>query len=108
MLAIKRKSTSAEKSPQVKSSKQIERHMKGVANYRRIEIMFLIADNEGISVENIARKLRCNTKTISGHLFRLMHAGLIRKSSRGLEVAHELSPYGKIFHKFLVSFRYLK
>ena len=99
MLAKKRK---FEKS--VKSPKQMERHLKGVANHRRIEILFLIADNEGINVDDIAERLRCNMKTISGHVLRLEQSGLIRKNYRGRAVIHELSPYGRILHKFLISF----
>jgi len=29
-----------------KSAKQLERHFKGIANHRRIEILFLIAEND--------------------------------------------------------------
>jgi len=107
MLAIKRKNTKHD-TIKTKSSRQLERHLKGVANYRRIEILFLIADNEGITVDNIAIKLKCNVKTISGHLLRLEQSGLIRKSNRGNMVPHELSPYGQFFYKFLSSLRNLK
>lgn len=99
MLAKKRK---IEKN--IKSPKQMERHLKGIANHRRIEIIFLIAENCGINVDNISERLRCNMKTISGHILRLEHSGLIRKNYRGRAVTHELSPYGKILYKFLVSF----
>jgi DNA-binding MarR family transcriptional regulator len=99
MLAKKRKIIKKEKSP-----KQLERHLKGVANHRRIEILFLVADNQGITVDDISERLNCNMKTISGHIWRLSQAGLINKSYRGHAVTHELSPYGKTLHKFLVSF----
>jgi DNA-binding MarR family transcriptional regulator len=107
MLAKKRKNIK-NNIVKIKSSRQLERHLKGVSNYRRIEILFLIADNKGITVDSIAVKLKCNVKTISGHLFRLAQAGLIRKSNRSNSVIHELSPYGRIFHKFLNSFRNYK
>ncbi len=99
MLAKKRK---FEKN--IKSPKQMERHLKGVANHRRIEILFLIASNEGIAVENIAERLGCNMKTISEHTCRLSRAGLISKEYKGRAVEHKLSPYGKTFYKFLVLF----
>ena len=105
MLAIKRKNKTIEKVFKAKSPKQLERYFKGVANHRRIEILFLIADNKGITVDDIARKTKCNFKTISEHIIRLTQAGLIRKSNRGNRVVHELSPYGQIFHKFTDSFR---
>ena len=88
-----------------KSSKQMERHLKGVANHRRIDILFLVASNRGITVENISERLDCNIKTISGHVLRLDQAGLVRKKYEGRAVTHELSPYGKILHKFLSEFQ---
>jgi len=92
------------KSP--KSPKQMERHLKGIANHRRIEILFSIANQKGITVENIAERLNCNFKTISEHTQKLAQAGLVNKSYKGRTVIHELSPYGKIIFKFLTTFRH--
>jgi len=75
-----------------------------VANHRRIEILFLIAKNGGISVDIISLRTKCNLKTISAHLIRLENAGLIRKVNAGRMVCHELSPYGKIIHDFIEIF----
>ena len=50
-----------------KSPKQLERYCKGVANHRRIEILTLIHNVPGITVEEIADELKCNYKTISVH-----------------------------------------
>ena len=106
MLVKKRKSEYGNLSlPRKKSSKQMERHLKGVSNHRRIEILFLIADNKGISVDDISGRLHCNLKTISSHIWRLSQAGLVRKNYQGRTVIHELSPYGKTFHKFLAAFQ---
>ena len=108
MLAKKKKSEYGSLSlPQKKSAKQMERHLKGISNHRRIEILFLIADNKGISVDDISERLQCNLKTISSHIWRLTQAGLVRKNYQGRAVVHELSPYGKIFHKFLTTFQQL-
>ncbi|MDD5464394.1 MAG: winged helix-turn-helix domain-containing protein, partial [Candidatus Moranbacteria bacterium] len=104
MLAIKRKNKTQQKTVKVKSSKQIERHIKGVANHRRIDILFLIGDHKGITVDMISGKLKCNMKTISSHILRLENAGLIRKRNSGRFVSHELSPYGKTIHTFLTTF----
>ena len=87
-----------------KTAKQLERHLKGVANHRRIEILFLIAREEGINVEGISNSLNCNFKTISEHVRRLAQAGLIEKKYEGHAVVHRLSPYGHIFINFLKSF----
>ncbi len=92
--------------PKKKNPKQIERHLKGVANHRRIEILFLIAESKKLSVDEISRSLNCNFKTISEHLRRLVQAGLVKKSYRGREVIHEFSPYGKILYKFIKTFQH--
>jgi len=90
----------------IKSAKQIERHVKGVANHWRIEILLLVAKNEGITVEGIADSLQGNNKTISEHTRRLAQAGLIDKKYVGRTISHTLSPYGKIFYKFITTFQH--
>jgi len=105
MLAKKRNIYKTEKpASKPKTSRQMERHLKGAANHRRIEMIFLIGGRKGISVEGISMALKCNIKTASMHLIRLEHAGLVRKRNDGNMVAHELSPYGKIIYKFLKTF----
>jgi DNA-binding transcriptional ArsR family regulator len=106
MLAIRPKKSTRVRTVKPKSARQMERHIKGVANHRRIDILFLVADHKGMSVDVIAAKLKCNMKTISMHLITLEHAGLIRKRKQGLNVVHELSPYGTMIHKFLTVFQY--
>ena len=90
----------------LKTAKQMERHFKGVANHRRIDILMLIAQNDGLAVDEIAGILDCNFKTISEHTRRLAQAGLINKEYKGRSVIHALSPYGKIFSNFLKTFRH--
>ena len=87
-----------------KTSKQLERHFKGIANHRRIDILFLVNDCEGIALETIADKLRCNFKTISEHTRRLVQAGLLNKKYQGRVVAHSLSPYGKKLIELIQTF----
>lgn len=87
-----------------KTSRQLERHLKGVANHRRIEILITVALNDGISVDDIAQSLQCNFKTISEHTRRLVQAGLINKEYRGRTVIHSLSPYGLKIYQFLKEF----
>lgn len=89
----------------MKTAKQMERHLKGMANHYRIEILFLIAKCELITLEAIVDTLEANQKTLSEHTRRLYQAGLINKNYRGKFVEHTLSPYGKIFVKFLKSFQ---
>ena len=88
----------------VKTSKQLERYFKGAANYRRIDILFMVAKNDGITVEDIAAALEANFKTISQHTKSLVQAGLLNKKYRGRQVTHSLSPYGRAFVKFMKTF----
>lgn len=87
-----------------KTSKQLERYFKGAANHRRIDILFRVEQNDGITVEEIADALQTNFKTISQHTRSLVHAGLLNKKYRGRSVMHSLSPYGKAFIKFIKTF----
>lgn len=84
-----------------KTPKQLERHFKGVANHHRIEIIKLVSESEEISLERIAEESNSNIKTISEHTRRLVQAGLLNKKYFGRAVHHSLSPYGKIFAKFI-------
>ena len=83
----------------------MERHLKGMANHYRIEILLLIADGEGITLEDIVTTIGPNEKTLGEHTRRLFQAGLINKKYRGKFVEHTLSPYGKTFVRFLKSFQ---
>lgn len=89
----------------LKTFEQIERHVKGIANHYRIEILFLVAEHRGIDLDDIAKTLGANEKTIGEHTRRLYLAGLINKKHRGVFVEHSLSPYGKLFLRFLKSFQ---
>jgi len=91
--------------PKIKTAKQMERHLKGIANHYRIEILLLIASGDGITLEEIVEALGANEKTIGEHTRRLFVAGLVNKKYRGKFVEHTLSPYGKTFVRFLQSFR---
>ncbi len=92
----------------VKTAKQMERHLKGMTNHHRIEIMILVARSAGITLDGIIESLEANPKTIGEHTRRLNQAGLINKKYKGKFVEHSLSPYGKIFVNFLKSFQLLK
>src|SRR3989344_9055638 len=89
---------------QIKSAKKLERHFKGVANHRRIEILMLVARRPEIIQEDIIGELKGNQKTIREHIRRLYHAGLIDKTYAGRGVQHTLTPYGETFVSFIKSF----
>lgn len=88
-----------------KTAQQMERHLKGIANHHRIEILLLVAEQDGATLEDIIRELGANKKTLSEHTRRLNQAGLLNKRYRGKFVEHSLSPYGKLFVRFLKSFQ---
>lgn len=89
----------------LKTTKQMERHLKGVANHRRIEILLLVAGKEGITLDNVIRQVKANPKTIGAHVGRLHNSGLIAKDYSGHYIRLSLSPYGKIFVDFLKDFQ---
>jgi len=88
----------------MKTVKQLERYFKGPANHRRLEILFLIEKNDGLTLNEIATTLNCNNKTISEHTRRLVQAGLLSKKYQGCRVLHSLSPYGRKFAEFTKTF----
>jgi len=87
-----------------KTPKQLERYFKGVANHRRVELLLLIAQHPGISLDELAKATKGNFKTISEHTKKLVQADLVNKQHRGLRVEHRLSPYGTRFHEFMKLF----
>jgi len=89
----------------MKTAKQMERHLKGMANHYRIEILLLIAKDDVITLEGIVKAIGANEKTLGEHTRRLCQAGLVNKRYRGKFVEHTLSPYGKTFVHFLRSFQ---
>ncbi|MEK7109562.1 MAG: winged helix-turn-helix domain-containing protein [Patescibacteria group bacterium] len=88
-----------------KTPRQMERHLKGIANHRRIQILMLIAAHGGLTLDDIVKTVDANEKTVGEHTRRLAQAGLVNKNYRGKFVEHTLSPYGKLFVKFLKSFQ---
>jgi DNA-binding MarR family transcriptional regulator len=99
MLAKKRKINKEQKTP-----RQMERHLKGVANHRRIEILFIVAENDGVTLDSICGIMDGNVKTICEHVQKLVQSGLVNKYRHGRGVGHSLSPYGKRFLKFIKTF----
>ena len=92
----------------LKTAKQMERHLKGIANHYRIEILLLITDKPRLTLDEIVKTIGANEKTLAEHTRRLHVAGLINKNYRGHFVEHTLSPYGKTFVRFLSAFRTTK
>jgi len=89
----------------LKTTIQMERHFKGLANHHRLSILLLLEKESNLTVENISTGLDVNFKTISQHTGYLMRAGLLEKRYKGRMVLNTLSPYGKIFVKFIKKFQ---
>ena len=85
----------------VKTSRQLERHFKGVANHWRIDVLRIVSKDPEITLDQITERLEANSKTISEHTRKLTNAGLIAKSYRGRSVMHVLSPCGEAFLNFM-------
>lgn len=92
------------KHSEAKTSRQIERYMKGVSHHLRIDILGYVGDHEGASLEQITEALAGNFKTVGHHVTKLYAAGLINKQYAGHSVQHSLSPYGQKVLKFMDSF----
>ncbi len=84
-----------------KKSNQIEYIVKGFANKRRIEIIFLLDENPEMSVSEIADKLPCGFNSTSAHLLKMMATGIIMKRNDQSEVRHALTQRGKAILKQL-------
>ncbi|MFA6136321.1 MAG: winged helix-turn-helix domain-containing protein [Candidatus Paceibacterota bacterium] len=89
----------------LKTAEQMERHLKGMANHYRIEILLLLDSSDGITLDAIIKAMDADPRTIGEHARRLYNAGLVDKKYRGRFMEYKLSPYGKKFVSFLKSFQ---
>ena len=85
----------------IKTTRKLERVVKGFANHRRIEILMLLEKEPELSVTEIAASLNINFKTASEHIRRLAIAGLVLKRNEGNAVRHVPSATGVSILKFL-------
>ena len=83
------------------NTRSLEKIIKGCANHRRIQIMDLLDKKPELSVFEVANELKANFKTISEHIRRLAHAGLVLKRNDAAAVRHALSEKGRLILKFL-------
>ena len=75
--------------------KALEQIVKGFANHRRIQILMLLESKSGMTLFDIAKKLRIDFRTASEHTKKLVVAGLISKKYRGRIVQHSITKRGK-------------
>ena len=71
--------------------RRLERVIKGFANHRRLQILDLLKQNPGLSVEQISERLRIGYVNTSDHLRKMAIAGLLYKYNEGNMVRHRLT-----------------
>jgi len=85
--------------------KKIEKIIKAFANHRRIQILELLENSSGFSVDEISKKLNVGFFTISDHIRKLSDAGLVEKKNKGRFVINSLSKRGKYILSFCKMFK---
>ena len=83
---------------------EIQKITKGIANHTRIQVVNVLQQQPGLTLDQITELLNGNFKTISGHIKRLSEAGLVWKKYNGNFVQHTLTEEGKKCAQFLKSF----
>jgi len=85
--------------------KKIEKITKAFANHRRIQILELLDNSQGFSVDDISKKLNVGFFTISDHIRKLADAGLIDKKNKGRFVINSINKRGKCILSFCKMFK---
>jgi DNA-binding transcriptional ArsR family regulator len=81
--------------------RNVERVMKGVANHYRAEILSLLKNKPELSLSQISDSSKSDFRTISEHVKKMVHAGLVMKRSDGVSVRHKLTRLGEHVVQFL-------
>jgi DNA-binding transcriptional ArsR family regulator len=89
----------------IKDPKVLERIVKGFANYRRIQILFLLKEEKGLSVMEIAEKLHIGFRSASQHLDKMYRGGIVGKTPEGPSMVHYLTIRGDTAINFLSRFQ---
>lgn len=84
-----------------KTSRELERLVRGFSNHRRIQIVQMLKKTPEMSVEEVADELDINFRTASEHLRRLAVAGLVMKRNDNTSVRHRLTSRGETVLLFL-------
>lgn len=74
--------------------------MKGVGNKWRLLILDLLSDKPELSVGEISEEVDADYRTISDHVRKLTHTGLVMKRHDGNFVRHALTDRGKTILEF--------
>jgi DNA-binding transcriptional ArsR family regulator len=85
----------------IKKANQLEYIVKGFANKRRINILFLLERTPELSVSEVAEHFSISFVSVSNHLSKMMSRGLVMKRNDKKEVRHALTKKGIVVAKFL-------
>jgi DNA-binding transcriptional ArsR family regulator len=85
--------------------RQIEKIVKGFSNHWRIRVVQLLHDEPGLTVDQLSEATDANFYTLSIHLTKMVNAGLVKKTYKGRNVQHELTPIGKKVFIFVQMFK---
>ncbi len=90
-------------SNKIKKSNQLDYIVKGFANKRRIDIIFLLDRRPELSVSDIAEHFNISYTAVSNHLLKMMSRGIVIKRNDRRKVKHALTTKGERIVKFLKS-----
>lgn len=85
--------------------KKTEKIVKSFANHRRIQILEFLGNGDGVSVENISKKLDVDFFTISDHIRKLADSGLVKKKNMGRFVINTITKRGEYILSFCKMFK---
>jgi len=84
-----------------KTSRELERIIKGFANHNRIKILGLLGKESNLSVQEISEKVKSDFKNVSAHITKMAIAGLVTKKNEGNIIRHKLTRRGKSILQFV-------
>jgi len=85
----------------MKTTRKLERIVRGFSNHRRIEILGLLKKIPGLSVIEVSETLNFNMKTAAEHIRRLTITGLTEKHIAGKSIRHIITLRGRKVLTFL-------
>lgn len=85
-----------------------ERTIKGAANHRRIEIIYLLDKYGELSTNQVVGQLGINYQTGAHHVRKLARSGLVDSWRKGGSMMHVLTPHGESTIKLLKNSNSLK
>ncbi len=85
----------------IENNISIDKVVKSFANNNRIITLYLLDKKPDLSLEDIAREVEIEYKTIASHVNKLAIGGLIIKKYHSHKVLHKLTSRGSKVLKFL-------